>query len=357
MTATPPMGFVRTPEPALGRLGWDGDGWTADADHPRALRAVEVDWPAAPVPLDGLLELAADGVPLTAATAPAWVPPAFAEVLTDRTWLSCVPDGSPRCVADLRREEHSVRLRRAALPPPGEPEVSVVLSTMRPHLLGFALAQIARQRHVRVEIILGLHGVAFESVRQAVEECPLPVTWIEAGTDTAFGEVLNLLAARASGEYLAKWDDDDWYGPEHLADLVRAERHRGADVVGTTGEFFYLEPLRATIRRTRFASGANYPSEVWTDHVAGGTIFVSRTTFHDIGGFAALPRAVDKRFLDDARDAGARIYRTHGLGYMLRRAGGAEHTWQLPLAHFLRVQANQWRGLRPSALMELPHAH
>lgn len=358
---TAQQGFVRTPERGLDVLRWTPEGWLAADRRPdpaelRAFRGLEIEWPADPVPLDDLLTLAAEGVPLTAGSAPGWVPPALARVLTDRAWLACPSDGGLRCVADLRREEHSVRLRRAVLPPTGDPEVSVLLCTMRPHLVGFALAQVARQRQVRAEIVLGLHGVPYAAVARAVQDCPLPVSWIEAGGEIPFGSLLNRLAERATGEYLAKWDDDDWYGPEHLADLLRAARHRAADVVGATGEFLYLEPLNATVRRTRFASGANYPSEVWSDHVAGGTILLSRETYRTVGGFAALPRAVDKQFLDTARAAGAGVYRTHGLGYLLRRAGGGEHTWRLPLAHFLRVQANQWRGLRPSALMELPDA-
>ncbi|GAA4060416.1 glycosyltransferase [Nonomuraea soli] len=345
-------GFVRTPEKGMAEVRWTGGVWRPSDEDVRTLRGLEIEWPEARVPLDGLARLAASGVPLSAQHAPSWVPAGLAAVLTDRAWLECVPDGTARCVADLRREEHSVRLRRAVLPLPSRPSISIVMSTMRPWLVTSALEQMAAQRHVEAEIVLGLHGVPFESVRQAVERCPLPVSWIEADQETPFGEVLNQAVARAAGTYVAKWDDDDWYGAEHLADLLRAMDANGADVVGTTGEFFYLEPLDVTVRRTRFASGADYPSEVWSDHVAGGTICLAAERLREIGGFPALPRAVDKQFLAAATGAGARIYRTHGLGYMLRRASGTRHTWQLPLAHFLRVQTSQWHGFRPSTLME-----
>ncbi|MFI6900902.1 glycosyltransferase family 2 protein [Nonomuraea sp. NPDC050394] len=379
MTVTP-CGFRRTPEKGLARLRWAGRGWTAEGerlppappgrlDLPalRPLRGLEVDWPGGPVPLGEIVRLAAAGVPLTAAEAPAWVPAPLAGLLADREWLAGEPAGGLRCVADLRREEHSVRLRRVAArlaATPGEfpasfagevasaarPKVSVVMSTKRPHLVAEALAQMARQRHVEVEAVIGLHGVPYEAVRAAVESAALPVSCVVS--QAAFGEVLNLAAVRASGDYLVKWDDDDWYGPEHLSDLLLAMRATGADIVGATGEFFYLEPLNTTIRRTTFASGAAYPSEVWADHVAGGTILLAAAKFRSLGGFPALPRAVDKAFLKAAQAQGARIYRTHGLGYVLRRTLSDEHTWQLPLSHFLKVAANQWRGFRPSRLME-----
>ncbi|MEU5861001.1 family 2 glycosyl transferase [Nonomuraea sp. NPDC047529] len=355
-----PCGFTRTPGKGFARLHWAG-GWQVDGGPPEvpelhSRRGLEIDWPAAPVPLDGLTALAGAGIPLTAKDAPAWVPGDLAALLTDRDWL-VEPDGTARCLADLRREEHSVRLRRLAHRPArtsAGPTVSVVMSTKRPALVGAALAQMERQRGVEAEVLLGLHGVAFEQVRAAVEACSLPVRWVEAEQTVPFGEVLNRAAAPASGDHLAKWDDDDWYGPDHLADLLMARSYAGADVVGTTAEFFYLEPLRATIRRTTFASGAAYPSEVWADHVAGGTILLETAKFREIGGFPALPRAVDLEFLKAAQKIGARTYRTHGLGYVLRRALTAEHTWQLPLAHFVRIATNQWHGFRPSLLME-PH--
>ncbi|MGN9838508.1 glycosyltransferase family 2 protein [Nonomuraea sp. H19] len=354
-----PYGFARTPEKGLARLHWAEIGWAVEGQPPetaelRALRGLEIEWPAAEVPelaLDGLLRLAAAGIPLTAGRAAPWVPADLAALLTDHAWLDHAPDGTARCLAALRREEHSVRLRRLAHPTP-TPKISIVMSTKRPGLVGAALAQMERQRGVSTEVLLGLHGVAYEQVRAAVESCALPVTWVEAPASMPFGEVLNRAAALAGGDFLAKWDDDDWYGPHHLSDLVMALTYAGADVVGTTAEFFYLEPLKATIRRTTFASGADYPSEVWSDHVAGGTILLPRAKFQEIGGFPGVSQAVDLEFLKAAHAAGARIYRTHGLGYVLRRGLSDEHTWRLPLAHFLKVAANQWRGFRPSLLVE-----
>ncbi|GHH68245.1 hypothetical protein GCM10017673_16660 [Streptosporangium violaceochromogenes] len=369
-----PEGFLRPAPEAAADLSWTGREWLAGGepvgDRPdagevarlRPLRGLTVRWPDAPAPLGAIVGLAAAGVPLHADGAPPWVEPGLARLLA--AWRPEEGEGGPRSVTGLRREEHSVRLRRYGLRAAGAaetaggpegagaptPTVSVVISSMRPHLLPSALAQIARQRRVEVEVLLGLHGVpaGHEAVRRAVAESGLPVTVVEAEAAVAFGDVLNLAASRAGGDHLAKWDDDDWYGPEHLADLLLAKSYAGADIVGTAAEFFYLEPLNVTIRRT------DYTSEVWSDHVAGGTILLDRTGFTEVGGFPGLPRGVDAGLLKAAHAAGARIYRTHGLGYVLRRSVSAEHTWRLSLAHFLRVASNQWRGFRPSLILEAP---
>ncbi|MDF5752528.1 glycosyltransferase [Spongiactinospora sp. TRM90649] len=364
-----PLGYKRTPTEGEAVLRASAQGWSVDdrplgatvteaqADELRPLHAVRVEWPGdARAPLDAVLGLAAAGVPLYAPRVPAWVPeadPGLAALLM--AWDGTPPETSERpadvrSVADLRREEHSVRLRRHVhrAVNAADPTVTVIMSSMRPRLLKGALDQIARQRHARVEVVLGLHGVpeSHPEVRRAVEGFPLPLTVLAAEASTPFGEVLHQAASRASGEHVAKWDDDDWYGPEHLADLLMAKEYSGADVVGAAPEFFYLEPLRATVRRT------DYAGERWSDYIAGGTILLGRDAYRESGGFASLTSGVDADLLKRIDAAGGRIYRTHGLGYMLRRSLAGDHTWRLPLAHFLRVATNQWRGFRPSLIME-----
>jgi hypothetical protein len=84
--------------------------------------------------------------------------------------------------------------------------------------------------------------------------------------------------------------------------------------------------------------------------ISGGTFVMERYAFDSVGGFPLVPRSVDAAMLDVLLAAGARIYRTHGLGYVLhRRATG--HTWNQPVTYFLRSAALQWRGLRRSAFI------
>ena len=80
---------------------------------------------------------------------------------------------------------------------------------------------------------------------------PWPLTIVEVPADVPFGEALNRGAARASGRFVAKWDDDDWYGPEHLADLVLAADYSGADLVGSAHQLTYLEQINLTVYHPR----------------------------------------------------------------------------------------------------------
>ncbi len=286
--------------------------------------------------------LAAAGVPLVAAETPADLDPAVAAAIT-----------APVDLADpLAREEHSIVLRRAALDayaPTAQPAVSVLLATRRPDMLDHALGQVARQRGVdRLELVLAPHGfdVPVERVREAVGPA-VTVQVVPHPADAVFGDVLHAAATAAGGDVVTKMDDDDWYSPDALADLLRARAYSGADLVGMPAETHYVAPADLTVQK-------GHPSELWSPFVAGGTLMLDKALLREIGSFRRVRRFVDAQLLESVLAAGCAIYRTHGLGYVLHRTGGG-HTWHIDLDQLLdpdRMVASR-PGLSPSRLMEI----
>ena len=378
-----PIGFDRDPVAGLcdltgdpardaGLLVRDGAGRTVvrlDGDRPLseadvvALRGVvglRLDWTGARGPQAYcrlVASLACAGVPLVAEEVPDW-----AQLLLSPELVSTLP-ARPDLTDRLRREEHSVRQRRAALTvhatdpwrrslaralgvqTPSPARVSVLLATRRPEMLPFALRQVSRQRGVDLELVLATHGFTADS--DTLVDCDLPVTVVEAPSEVTFGEVLNQAAARAQGDLLAKMDDDDWYSPDFLADLVLAQRYSGAALVGCFPELTFIEPLWLTTRRPA-------PSEIYGPYVAGGTLLVERGFFRSCGGFRHTVRYVDAGLIAAVTGSGGSLYRMHGLDYVLRR-GSQGHTWDPGLGYFLTdgKAADQWRGFAPSALVEV----
>jgi hypothetical protein len=318
-----------------------------------------VEWPqASPERLTRTVAgLAAAGVPLLTQD----VPPAARAGLGDR--LADLLLETPDLTGSLERDEHSVRLRRTALlehstiawrgrlaaaaglPYRPFPTVSVVLATKRPHQLEHALRQVAKQRGADVEVVVAAHGFEADPglVREHVGDRFVLRSFDEP---TYFGDVLNGGVAAASGELVLKMDDDDWYGPDFVADLLLARHYSGADFVGTTVEYAYLAPINRTIRRRD-------DSERIAQFVAGGSIMTDRASLASAGRFRRVRRYVDAQLLDAARQQGQSIYRTHGLGYMLRRTASG-HTWDPGLDYYLSAERLEetWDGFRPSALLE-----
>jgi hypothetical protein len=245
-------------------------------------------------------------------------------------------------------EEHAVVVRRAEvdalMPGARSVPVSILLATRRPEMLEHALAQVARQRGAEIELVLAAHG--FEPDPGRVRELlgPLPFELVPRPVETLFGRVLAEASAVASGQVLLKMDDDDWYGPEVVADLLRARAQSGAPVVGSAAEYVYLTDRDVTVRQ-------HFPAERYTNFVAGGTLMIDGSLLRQVGGFRPVRKYVDAQLLAGVRAVGAPIYRTHGLGYVLRR-NPTGHTWTLAADDLLEDTAVTVPGFRPSALLE-----
>ena len=305
-----------------------------------------------------LLALAISGVPLVTSGVLDVAPP-----------LAAALDADVDLDDPLRREEHSLAVRRAAFDHHstlawrsalasragvrhvGLPPVSALLSTKRPEMLDFALRQVARQRGADVELVLAAHGFEpdRDAVRRALGDRPHQVLTFEESA--FFGDVLTAAARAASSEVLLKVDDDDWYSPDAVHDLLMARRFSGADVVGMPSEFVYLH---ANQHRDDLTVRRKHPSEIFARFVAGGTLLLERGLLRSLGDFRRVRKFVDAQLLSGVEAAGGRIYRTHGLGYVLRRTGEG-HTWVRDDEEFRRpdIVASEWAGFQPSLALEV----
>lgn len=312
------------------------------------------------VPLVGVAGLAMAGVPLVADAAG----PASPEL---GAGVSAAIGAAVDLADPVAREEHSLVLRRAAfdafsrpawraalaaragVPVAGMPSVSVLLATRRPEMLDHALAQVARQRGVdRLELVLATHG--FEADAGRVRDAVGPGVGVVAAPRPAgemFGDVLHAATLAASGDVVMKLDDDDWYAPDAVADLLRARAYSGADLVGMPAERHYVEPADTTVVK-------GHPTEIFARFVAGGTLLIDRGDLLELGGWRPVRKFVDAQLLDAVHSSGGSVYRTHGLGYVLRRTAGG-HTWDVSLDELLDParMLTSLPGFRPSRSMEL----
>jgi hypothetical protein len=302
-----------------------------------------------------IIDLAGAGAPLVAAALPGPV-----AKLVGPDLATAIESCDIKGLADpLLRERHSIALRRlvhrhhsayanlAVLaaghghPVSAWPSVSILMATNRPEMVAFAVEQMCAQDYPNVEILCGLHGFSLPAgTRDHILATTPHAQFVEVGADRDVGQVLALLGERATGELVTKWDDDDWYGTEHLRDLVAAMRYSGASVVGKAAEYVYLTSVDVTLRRQ--PTGA----ETYSTTVGGGTLMLTRSMLQRIGGWPAGPRGVDRLLLEAVEAIGGLIYRAHGFGYLLRRdSRTGNHTWQAEDDYFLSQAVAQRTGL------------
>lgn len=211
------------------------------------------------------------------------------------------------------------------------PFVSVILATMRPGQLDHALQQMRNQHAVDVEILIGLHGFSAEQ-----QQYP-GVTFVEFGSEVTLGEVLNGLISKARGDYVAKIDDDDCYGPNYLRDQVNALRYSGADLVGKQASYLFLESENELILRKPWRE------HTWTDLVAGPTLVGSRQVFEK-HPFHCVNRGEDTKFLADVIEAGGTIYSADRFNFVQVRSSTG-HTWDVNPANLKRNGVVETYGL------------
>ncbi|MCC9196201.1 glycosyltransferase [Arthrobacter sp. zg-Y820] len=250
--------------------------------------------------------------------------------------LASNPEYNDRTVHRAQRriwEQHTYAHRAetvlaAALPartrPLQRPTVSALVPTIRPHQLESVFRTLARQEGVDVELVLLTHGFDLEPgqlERLQAAHGLAKVQLLAAGRDVSLGECLNRCAAAATGDVVAKMDDDDHYGPHYLSDQLHALAYSGADIVGKQAHYMHLRSSNATVLRF------GHREHRYTDFVMGPTIVARRSLVLELP-FPALGLGEDTGFLRQAAAAGKRIYSTDRFNYFqVREATG--HTWQI----------------------------
>jgi hypothetical protein len=124
-----------------------------------------------------------------------------------------------------------------ARPPPAL--VSCLMPTRdRPAFVRFALETFARQDYPARELIVVDDG------DQPVEDLVAHdsrVVYLRPGHRLTIGAKRCLAADAARGQYLAHWDDDDWYSPDRLSTQLAVLTLGGHSVVGSSS-LLYWEP-------------------------------------------------------------------------------------------------------------------
>jgi hypothetical protein len=270
---------------------------------------------------------------------------------------------------DIAREAWSVHTRRQALlrfSPSGLwqalgdqlgrttaslPSFSVILATKRPGNIAFALTQIDRQSWPELEVVVALHGVpaTHPAIVDAVARQSRPVQVVEVESTRVFGDVLNAALDRCSGRFVAKMDDDDWYGPHHLTDLLLAHAYSSASLVGLADHYVYLAHRDLTVRDV--AHGTERPAS----RVSGGTLSIARDDLLAVGRWRPVRRAVDRCLIQAVKASGGHLYAIHDQGFCLFRGTG-DHTWDPGDNHFVARDPMKWPGFVPPPQLDpIPH--
>ena len=217
-------------------------------------------------------------------------------------------------------------------PPVRDRSVSAIVPTNRAHEVDSVLANLGRQAHDDVELVLVLHGLDLPEAdlrARAAEHGVRHLTVVTADSTHTLGACLNLGIDASSGAYVAKMDDDNIYGRHYLTDLLNAVEGSGAGIVGKWAHYVWLRSTGAVVLR--------YPDaeHTWERRIQGGSMLFEGDVVRRLR-FGDLPRAVDSDVLDRAIAEDVKIWSADRFNYVsVRGDDRTAHTWTVADTTFL----------------------
>lgn len=204
-------------------------------------------------------------------------------------------------------------------------DFSIITATKRKQCINQVIANYKRQNYLSKELIIIINNDSM-SVNDFEEACKNDsnITVYQLPESVTTGECLNYGCARAKGTYLAKFDDDDYYGKYYLQEVKDTFEATSADVVCKRGVFYYLEKDEELIVRFRMTRQCKQ-----VIGGAGSTLCFPRELFQEIQ-FSDLKRASDSDFIRKCKEKNKNIYTSSSYNFCSIRSRDIEqHTWNI----------------------------
>jgi 2-polyprenyl-3-methyl-5-hydroxy-6-metoxy-1,4-benzoquinol methylase/spore maturation protein CgeB len=221
-------------------------------------------------------------------------------------------------------------------------KASVIVCSKRPDFLFHAATQVSQQTYADHEVLFVKHSPNYkdDEIAQAFSgEASLKI--LEINSDQVLADGLNLAMRHADGDVFAKFDDDDYYGPNYLEDAILAFGYAPrAGLVGKQTFFAYVESVNQTVHRF---PGKSYQ---FTKRVHGGTFVWDRRKTED-AQFTRTRQGTDTLFLKTLVSQNVPIFSADPFNFIhVRYADLSKHTWKIEDQEFLTKAVTLGEGLR-----------
>ena len=203
--------------------------------------------------------------------------------------------------------------------------VAVICVTNRPQYVGNIVENVMRQQsmpeHVAVVVNLDEPDADLPAVDARLGEIrragvDVVLSWRPAAKSLGF--CLNVTMAATDARFVAKFDDDDRYGPHYLADALRAHSYAGAGIVGKHTTYVRLDETDETILR--------FPGHefTYTSTLAGPSLVIDRER---AGGlwFRDISLGEDRAIITDCNRRGVATFAADRFNFLYRRS--ADSAW------------------------------
>ena len=226
--------------------------------------------------------------------------------------------------------------------PPNDLVTCVMVTCDRPQLARRAIQCFLLQTYSPRELLIVNDGdLSYGDV--IPHELPVDVTITELHIETeesnTLGELRNLALDKANGEFVAQWDDDEWYHPERLAIQISAieQSHKAACA------------LKWTLMHIDSDELVNHPFRADAGLATPGTIVHRRTHAR----YPAQRKGEDSVFIRSVKEDGGLCVLGQNYSHLFIRCFHGSNTWDFD--HFLKRLRRTPRGLLSLMFLKLLH--
>lgn len=208
--------------------------------------------------------------------------------------------------------------------------VSVITCTNRLNYMDNVFDNFKRQRYKRKELIIILNNNRLDIHEWEAMAKPFPnIRIYQLDENISLGECLNFGVMQSDYEFIAKFDDDDFYGEKYLSDSIKAFKYSQAGAIGKSASYVYFEENGIlALRNPRHEN-------CYVKHLDGPTMIIKREVFNHVK-FRDITRGEDKNFCIDCVNQGINLYSVNKYDHVyFRHASVEEHTWKIENAELL----------------------
>lgn len=139
----------------------------------------------------------------------------------------------------------------------------------------------------------------------------------------SLGHCLNFAVGVSNYEIVAKFDDDDYYGPRYLSSSFEVFKQTGAHVIGKSSHLVYFQ--QSEILAVRDPNRENR----YVGFVNGSTLMFHKKVFNKVK-FANVSIGEDTLFCRSCIKNGIRIFSSDIYHHVyIRRKSKSSHTWKV----------------------------
>jgi len=195
-------------------------------------------------------------------------------------------------------------------------EVYIVVPLSRPHMLDRVLENFHRQRFVERYLVLVENGAAAGA---CATKGVVPDILLSCARDVGLARQTGVEAVRERGSYVVFMDDDDYYGPDYVIEVVKHAR-RG-QVTAKSNHF--VQSLSNGMRLFEWKK-----EHAFVTRAHGATLSFWADEAEDFPTGKRWGEDLD--WLERMRAAGKTVYSTSCYNYLyIRRGVGHGHSWQV----------------------------